>query len=102
MIHILWEFDVQADRVDEFRQHYSSEGTWAQLFRQSSAFKGTRLIQDVALPLRFITIDEWEDQSGFEDFKRAFQSDYTALDRSCEALTQSEHLIGIFETTSLE
>jgi quinol monooxygenase YgiN len=102
MIHILWEFEVRADRVDEFWRHYSIDGTWAQLFRKSAAFKETRLIRDVASPLRFVTIDTWEDRSGFEDFRRDFQSDYEALDQQCEALTQSEHLIGIFEAASLE
>jgi quinol monooxygenase YgiN len=102
MIHILWEFKVRADRVDEFLRHYSSDGTWAQLFRKSAAFKETVLMRDAASPLRFVTLDTWEDQSGFEDFKQSFRSEYEAIDRQCEALTQSENLIGIFETVSLE
>lgn len=96
MIHILWEFEVQADRVDEFVQHYSSAGVWAQLFRKSAAYIQTSLIQDAGSPLRFVTIDVWEDQLGFENFTQAFRSEYEALDRHCESLTQTERFIGIF------
>ena len=99
MIHVLWEFEVQADRVDEFVQHYSSAGVWAKLFRKSAAFRQTSLIQDAGSPLRFVTIDVWEDQLGFENFTRAFRSEYEALDRRCESLTLTERFIGIFRET---
>jgi quinol monooxygenase YgiN len=98
MIHIIWEFNVHSDRVEKFLQHYSSEGTWAQLFQKSAAFKETLLERDVDSPLRFITIDKWADRSGFEDFKRTFQAEYAALDRRCESLTESDHCLGMFES----
>jgi hypothetical protein len=98
MIHSTWEFEVRADRDAEFLRHYSSDGTWAQLFQRSAAFKETILARETVTPLRFITIDKWEDRSGFEDFKRAFQSEYAALDRRCEMLTTAERYIGMFET----
>lgn len=88
---------MRADRVGEFLRHYSSEGTWAQLFRQSTAFIETRLIRDVESPTRYVTIDSWEARSGFEDFKHDFQSEYEVLDRECEVLTTAEHFIGMFE-----
>jgi hypothetical protein len=98
MIHIIWEFEVYADRVDEFLQHYSSEGTWAQLFQKSAAFKESLLRRDVDSSLRYMTIDGWEDRSGFEKFKQVFQSEYVALDQRCEMLTTAEQYIGTFET----
>jgi hypothetical protein len=39
MINSIWEFEVRADRVDEFLQPYSSKGTGAQLFQKGEASK---------------------------------------------------------------
>jgi hypothetical protein len=97
MIHVIWEFEVHIDRVAEFLWHYSADGTWAQLFRRSPAYKETILVQDIESSVRFVTIDTWADRSSFENFKRAFQSDYEILDRRCEPLTLSEHFLGVFE-----
>ncbi len=99
MVHILWEFEVRSDHVGEFIKHYSSTGTWAQLFKKHAAYQNTQLIQDTDKPLRFITIDVWADLASYQTFKREFAAEYAAIDRTCEGLMSAERSIGIFEVT---
>ena len=97
MIHIVWEFRVRPDKVKEFEKHYSSHGTWAELFRKSPEYYGTVLSRDQLDATRYLLTDLWESQLGFENFKEAHFDEYEALDKQCEALTVSETRIGVFQ-----
>jgi len=95
VIAILWEFLVRADKRDEFEQHYSAAGTWAQFFAASVAYHGTTLLAGEGN--RYITCDRWDSLESYEEFRRARADEYAALDRRFEALTLSERSLGIFE-----
>ena len=97
MLIIIWEFRVKAGREAEFERRYGPEGDWAQLFRRSRAYRGTELLRDTAEPGRYLTLDRWQSAEAFEEFKRSNAEDYAALDRECEALTESELCLGWFE-----
>ncbi|HUJ39478.1 MAG TPA: hypothetical protein VLW54_02935 [Candidatus Acidoferrales bacterium] len=95
MIEILWEFVVREDSREEFERHYSPQGTWAQFFRTSPAYRGTTLL--AGADNRYITGDRWDSREAFEEFRRAHGEEYAALDRRFEALTVWERSLGIFE-----
>ena len=95
MIEILWEFVVAEEHRKEFERHYSSQGTWAQFFHASSAYRGTTLL--AGADNRYITCDRWDSREAYEEFRRTRAQDYEALDRRFEALTISERSLGIFE-----
>lgn len=97
MIQILWEFVIQPDRRAEFEQHYATEGHWAKLFRQSPAYRGTTLVQDIERPERYLVTDVWQNLEAFSHFKQDFGEDYERLDRLCEQFTVEEHCWGIFQ-----
>lgn len=90
----VWEFMVELDRIHEFQRHYGSEGSWAQLFRQSRGYIQTFLLQDSADPRRFLTIDRWESAEAYRSFRAAHSKQYNELDARCEQLTASETYIG--------
>ena len=92
----IWEFKVSAEHADAFRAHYGEGGAWTQLFRRAQGYLGTRLLRDVADPLRFVTIDSWRSVEDYEAFRASFASEYAALDRACESFTSEETLIGKF------
>jgi quinol monooxygenase YgiN len=95
MIHAIWEFRVSPEYVAEYERNYGSNGTWAQLFRRSPAYRGTELLRDNDDPLRYVTIDKWEDLAPYKAMRG--REDYKELDVHCERLTTSDRLIGIFE-----
>ena len=97
MIYIVWRFTAKSARVAEFERHYASEGSWAQLFRRSPGFRGTTLLRDSATSNRYLLWDCWDSLSSFERFKQEHGTDYAALDNQCEALTEEETKVGIFE-----
>jgi len=97
MVRFVWEFIARADKVKEFEQSYSSAGPWAELFRKSAGYRGTLLLRDADNPRRFLTIDGWENAAAQRALCQNFAKEYEALDCACEALTESERSIGVFE-----
>ncbi len=96
MLHIIWRFRVRHDRLNDFVARYNANGAWATLFARSPDYRGTQLLQDVADPPSFLTIDRWTSQQAFDNFKQEFAAEYLALDCDCESLTEEEVKVGIF------
>lgn len=94
----IWQFHVKPARVAEFREVYGSDGAWATLFRRAPGYFGTDLLQSSTKPAVFLTIDHWESAGAWEAFLRDREDEYAALDRACEALTDSEHDLGTFRS----
>jgi len=97
MIAIVWEFQVQREKIARFEQTYSGKGPWAALFRRSSAYVDTSLLCDSVFPARYLVVDRWQTREDFDRFKRDFATEYNRLDQECEELTRSEKLLGIFD-----
>jgi quinol monooxygenase YgiN len=98
MLHIVWEFYARPERQAEFEAHYGSNGSWAQLFRNSPDYQQTVLGRDRKDPARYIVIDIWKDMTAFDAFKANFKNEYSELDRRCEELTVVETCVGYFDT----
>ena len=97
MIQILWEFVARGDQIAEFEEFYSATGSWATLFHRSPGFLGTALLRDAQSPHRYVTIDRWDNAASHQLMRERFAKEYAALDLDCEALTESERQIGVFE-----
>ena len=97
MIYIVWRFVTRPDRVADFEAHYGADGSWAQLFRRHSGFRGTELLLELDQPGSYLLWDKWDALASFDAFKREHAADYAALDRECEALTLKEEKVGIFQ-----
>ncbi len=98
MIEVVWEFIVKSERVDEFVDAYGPAGAWSALFSEFEGYRGTRLIRDVDIPNRFLTIDVWDSAAARERVFATADKRYAELDRRFEGLTESEREIGVFET----
>ncbi len=95
MIAILWTYRVEQGWAPLFEAIYGPDGDWAQLFRQAEGYCGTELLRQAEG--RYATIDRWESAAHFEDFRQRFAEDYARLDARCEALTEVEDFVGMFE-----
>ena len=93
----VWEFVVRAGQDAEFERAYGPEGEWIQLFRRGQGYIETEMFRDVEIRGRYLTVDKWTSRENYELFRRQVQSDYLALDRRCEALTEREKHLGSFE-----
>jgi heme-degrading monooxygenase HmoA len=97
LFSLVWEFVIRSDKVTEFENHYGAAGSWVALFRESPGFLSSSLLRDAENSLRYLTIDRWESAAHHAGMRRQFATEYAALDRDCEALTESERCIGTFE-----
>jgi heme-degrading monooxygenase HmoA len=97
MVRFLWEFVARADKIQEFENVYANSGPWAQLFRKSGGFHGTVLLRDAEDGRRYLTIDRWQSAAARQQMRERYAKEYETLNRACEALTESERRIGVFE-----
>ncbi len=93
----IWEFRVKPERQAEFERRYGPDGDWVRLFRRSSGYLGTQLLQDRAMPLRYVTTDRWASLREWQSFREQHGAAYAALDRECEGLTDSERALGEYD-----
>ena len=97
MVQLVWEFVAREGKLAEFERHYSSDGTWAQLFRRSAGFHGTALLRDTVQRGRYLTIDSWETAEAHHAMKEQFSREYSQLNLLCEEFTERETHLGDFE-----
>src|SRR4051794_11553065 len=90
----VWEFLVTAAHQQEFERRYGADGEWVALFRQHAGYIDTRLFQDRADPLRYVTIDRWDDIEAYRAFRVESAALYEALDAACAGLTVDEVSLG--------
>lgn len=93
----IWEFEIKPESRAQFEEIYGPEGAWAQLFRQSTDYLGTKLIRDLTRPGRYLTLDCWTSREALHRFKQVRADEYKTLDKQCESLTEREAMVGEFE-----
>ena len=96
MFIIVWQFEISEENITAFEVAYGPDGAWAQLFRESSDYKGTELLRDAYMPGNYLTIDRWTSEEAFRGFRREHDAAYEALDRQCDALTAKESRVGAY------
>jgi len=96
----IWEFEVRPERAAEFELYYGPNGSWVQLFRTARGYLETVLLRDLVRPHRFVTIDRWESERAYQDFRAAREEEFAALDSRCEAFTTAERELGRFDIVS--
>lgn len=95
----IWEYTVPPENADQFHQLYGSHGSWVQLFEQAAGYIETTLYQDRRDHLRYVTVDRWESEAVFREFRATFAAEFDRLDRAGELLTLDERPLGEFGPT---
>ncbi len=93
---IIWEFTVKTGSEEEFECAYGADGLWAQFFRRDKNYIGTELIRDIIERQRYFTIDRWNSESAYREFRERNLAEYESLDRQCDHLMDSEAPLGAF------
>lgn len=83
-----------------FRQAYGAKGDWAGFFRQHESYIGTELVHEVKAGRTYLTLDFWTSKQAYDRFREQHLSEYEAIDKKCEDLTESEREIGSFVRVS--
>jgi heme-degrading monooxygenase HmoA len=96
MYAIIWEFRTKPGQGQKFKAAYGPDGEWVRLFQKGTGYLKTELLQDATDDSRFVTIDYWQSQIAFKEFKSIHRTEYEEVDKRCEGLTAEERLIGCF------
>jgi heme-degrading monooxygenase HmoA len=96
MFVILWEYEVKPGCEERFESVYGPNGDWARLFQLDPHFRETRLLRDLSRPHCYFTLDYWDSEKDFAQFKAAQHAAYAALDSSTEGLTLLEQQLASF------
>ncbi len=87
---IQWDFLPAENHLPEFLAAYGNEGDWVRLFRKGQGYLGTELLAMPGLPGWYRCFDRWRHEEDYAAFRRAYATEYQALDRACESLTCAE------------
>lgn len=101
MFLTLWEFEVKPGCEESFQKAYGPDGPWVQLFRQHPNYRTTHLLRDPSRPRVYFTLDFWDSEPAFLEFKSAQQEAYAAIEGSTEGLTVHERHLGYFQQADL-
>jgi len=93
----MWSFQVSEEAAEEFERHYGRGGTWTQLFALAPGYIESLLLKDRGVPGRYLTIDRWQTEADYREFRTLYAEQYDALDERCDGLTGEETPLGRFD-----
>ena len=96
MFVILWEFEVKPGSESAFENAYGAQGDWVRFFRRDPHYHMTYLLKDFSRPRIYCTMDFWDSEDAYENFKNQQRETYHALDQATVPLTLRERFIGSF------
>jgi heme-degrading monooxygenase HmoA len=101
MFVALWEYEVKPGCEESFQSAYGPHGDWVRLFQSDPHYRETSLLKDLSRPRFYFTLDYWNSETSYEQFKSANQAAYSAIDRATEPLTLWERRICNFNLENL-
>ena len=96
MFVALWEYEVKPGCEESFQSAYGPQGAWVRLFQLDPHYRETRLLKDLSRPRFYYTMDYWDSETSFDQFKAANLEAYATIDRTTEPLTLSERHLSTF------
>jgi quinol monooxygenase YgiN len=96
VIALVWQFDVNDGRHDEFEDFYGADGDWTALSRRSRSFLGSSFLRDLANPSRYLVIEYWSEMVVYERHHSDFKDEIDALEARRDALVKEAHPLGLF------
>jgi len=92
-----WTYLVRPGREGMFARIYGPDGDWVRLFRQADGYLRSELHRDRHRPRRFLSVDYWQSEEAYREFRQRFAAEFESLDDRCEELTEEEAHLGDFE-----
>ncbi|HET6931276.1 MAG TPA: antibiotic biosynthesis monooxygenase [Candidatus Acidoferrum sp.] len=102
MFVAFWEYEVKPGCEESFQSAYGPQGDWVRLFQHHPHYRETRLLKDLSRPHFYFTLDYWDSESSFDQFKAANRTAYAEIDRATEHLTLSERRLSTFNLETSE
>ncbi len=79
MLAVVWQFDVQPGRGEEFERLHGADGEWTKLSRRSRSFLGSSFLKELATPRRYLLVEYWSEMFVYEKHLADFSDEVDEL-----------------------
>ena len=66
VLAVVWQFEVQPGRGDDFEQLHGADGDWTKISRRSRSFLGSSFLKELANPRRYLLVEYWSEMFVYE------------------------------------
>ena len=96
MVAVVWHFEVQPDREQEFERFYGADGEWTRLSRRSRSFLGSSFLKDLAREDRYLLVEYWSEMVVYEQHMAASKTAAGHLERQRDRCVRRIDPLGVF------
>lgn len=96
MIAVVWQFQVQPGKQEEFERIYGADGPWTKLSRRSRSFLGTSFLRDRGQSEHYLLIEYWSEMVIYEKHRADLSSEVEELEAQRNACCVSVLPLGLF------
>ena len=97
VIALVWQFEIEAGKTDEFEKFFGASGPWSEIARRSRAYLGASFIRNLGEPLHYMLTEYWSEILVYERHHHLFESDFLLLEQQRNALVKSVTPVGVFQ-----
>lgn len=96
MIAMVWQFEVQRGKQDEFEQFYGADGPWSAISRRSRSFLGSSFLRNQAQTNHYVLVEYWSEMVVYEKHVVNFTDEVARLEKERDELCVSAQPMGLF------
>ena len=96
MIAIVWQFETQPGRNDEFEEFFGANGAWTAMNRRSRSYLGSSFLVDQNVASRYLMVEYWSEMLVYERHQSDHQHDISTLEARRKELVRSMEPLGVF------
>jgi hypothetical protein len=97
MLAVVWQFEVQPGREDDFERLHGADGDWTSLSRRSRSFLGSSFLKELANPRRYLLVEYWSEMFVYEKHLADFSVDVEELRTRRADMVVETTTFGIFD-----
>jgi hypothetical protein len=97
VLAVVWQFDVQPGREEDFERIHGADGDWTALSRRSRSFLGSSFLKDLVNPHRYLLVEYWSEMFVYEKHLADFSDDVDELKARRAGVVLETTPMGIFD-----
>jgi quinol monooxygenase YgiN len=97
MLAVVWQFEVQPGREDDFERLHGADGDWTSLSRRSRSFLGSSFLKELVNPRRYLLVEYWSEMFVYEKHLADFSADVEELRTRRADMVVETTTFGIFD-----
>ena len=97
MLAVVWQFEIQPGRADDFERLHGADGEWTKISRRSRSFLGSSFLKELANPRRYFLVEYWSEMFVYEKHLADFSDQMEELKAKRADMIVETVPFGIFD-----